>query len=85
MCGSGHAHPVIAAAIAEQAATLVHTSNLFEMPWQTAAAQKLAEVSGMEEIFFSNSVQKNNRGVILVFYHIVYISQTILKQFFLIN
>ena len=39
----------------QRAATLVHTSNLFEIPWQTAAAQKLAEVSGMEEIFFSNS------------------------------
>ncbi|WQC41280.1 aminotransferase class III-fold pyridoxal phosphate-dependent enzyme [Acinetobacter baumannii] len=54
VCGLGHAHPAIAEAIAEQAATLVHTSNLFEIPWQTAAAQKLAEVSGMEEIFFSN-------------------------------
>ena len=48
----GHAHPVIAEAIAEQAATLIHTSNLFEVPWQTAAAQKLAEVAGMEEVFF---------------------------------
>ena len=45
VCGLGHAHPVIAEAIAEQAATLVHTSNLFEIPWQTAAAQKLAELS----------------------------------------
>ena len=52
VCGLGHAHPVIAQAIAEQASTLIHTSNLFEIPWQTAAAQKLAEVSGMQEIFF---------------------------------
>ena len=48
VCGLGHAHPEIAAAIADQAATLIHTSNLFEVPWQTAAAQKLAEVAGME-------------------------------------
>ncbi|WP_436872229.1 aspartate aminotransferase family protein [Acinetobacter haemolyticus] len=66
VCGLGHAHPVIASAIAEQAATLVHTSNLFEIPWQTAAAQKLAEVSGMEEIFFSNSGAESNEGAIKI-------------------
>lgn len=66
VCGLGHAHPVIASAIAEQAATLVHTSNLFEIPWQTAAAQKLAEVSGMEETFFSNSGAESNEGAIKI-------------------
>ncbi len=49
LCGLGHAHPAITEAIADQAATLIHTSNLFEVPWQTAAAQKLAQVAGMEE------------------------------------
>jgi len=66
VCGLGHAHPVVAEAIAEQAATLVHTSNLFEIPWQTAAAQKLAQVSGMEEIFFSNSGAESNEGAIKI-------------------
>lgn len=66
VCGLGHAHPVLAEAIAEQAATLIHTSNLFEVPWQTAAAQKLAEVSGMEEIFFSNSGAESNEGAIKI-------------------
>lgn len=66
VCGLGHAHPVIAEAIAEQAATLIHTSNLFEIPWQTAAAQKLAKVSGMEEIFFSNSGAESNEGAIKI-------------------
>ena len=66
VCGLGHAHPVIADAIADQAATLIHTSNLFEVPWQTAAAQKLAEVSGMEEIFFSNSGAEANEGAIKI-------------------
>ncbi len=66
VCGLGHAHPVIAQAIAEQAQTLVHTSNLFEIPWQTAAAQKLAEVSGMEEIFFCNSGAEANEGAIKI-------------------
>ncbi|ENV44306.1 aspartate aminotransferase family protein [Acinetobacter schindleri] len=66
VCGLGHAHPVLAEAIAEQATTLIHTSNLFEVPWQTAAAQKLAEVSGMEEIFFSNSGAESNEGAIKI-------------------
>lgn len=66
VCGLGHSHPVLAQAIAEQAQTLIHTSNLFEIPWQTAAAQKLAEVSGMEEIFFSNSGAESNEGAIKI-------------------
>ena len=66
VCGLGQAHPVIAEAIADQAAILIHTSNLFEVPWQTAAAQKLAEVSGMEEIFFSNSGAESNEGAIKI-------------------
>ena len=66
VCGLGHAPPVIAEAIAEQAATLIHTSNLFEVPWQTAAAQKLAEVAGMEEVFFSNSGAESNEGAIKI-------------------
>ncbi len=66
VCGLGHAHPAITAAIAEQAATLIHTSNLFEVPWQIAAAQKLAQVAGMEEVFFSNSGAESNEGAIKI-------------------
>lgn len=66
VCGLGHSHPAVTAAIAEQAATLIHTSNLFEVPWQTAAAQKLAEVAGMEEVFFSNSGAESNEGAIKI-------------------
>ncbi len=66
VCGLGHAHPAVTAAIADQAATLIHTSNIFEVPWQTAAAQKLAEVAGMEEVFFSNSGAESNEGAIKI-------------------
>ncbi|MFH7805877.1 aspartate aminotransferase family protein [Acinetobacter sp. BSP-53] len=66
VCGLGHSHPAVTEAIAEQSATLIHTSNIFEVPWQTAAAQKLAEVSGMEEIFFSNSGAESNEGAIKI-------------------
>lgn len=66
VCGLGHSHPALTTAIAEQAATLMHTSNLFEVPWQTAAAQKLAEVAGMEEVFFANSGAEANEGAIKI-------------------
>lgn len=66
VCGLGHSHPAVTAAISEQAATLIHTSNIFEVPWQTAAAQKLAEVAGMEEVFFSNSGAESNEGAIKI-------------------
>lgn len=64
VCGLGHAHPVVAQAIAEQAATLVHTSNLFEVPWQEAAGQALTQVAGMDQVFFSNSGAEANEAAI---------------------
>lgn len=57
---------MIAQAIAEQAAALGCLNNIYEVNWQTAAAQKLAEVSGMEEIFFSNSGAESNEGAIKI-------------------
>lgn len=66
VCGLGHSHPTLAKAIAEQAQTLIHTSNLFENDWQIAAAQKLAEVSGMQDIFFCNSGAEANEGAIKI-------------------
>ena len=51
----GHAHPGLAAAIAEQAATLIHTSNLYYHPFQAEAAARLAQLSGLPRAFFCNS------------------------------
>jgi acetylornithine/N-succinyldiaminopimelate aminotransferase len=51
----GHAHPGLAAAIAEQAATLLHTSNLYFHPFQAEAAALLAQLSGLPRTFFTNS------------------------------
>src|SRR4029079_8229547 len=42
----GHAHPRLAAAIADQARTLLHTSNLFYHPLQGQLAEQLATLSG---------------------------------------
>ena len=51
----GHAHPGIARAIADQAQTLIHISNLFFHPLQGQVAERLASLSGMPRSFFCNS------------------------------
>jgi acetylornithine/N-succinyldiaminopimelate aminotransferase len=51
----GHAHPGLARAIADQAQTLIHTSNLFYHPLQGQAAERLAALSGLPRVFFCNS------------------------------
>jgi predicted acetylornithine/succinylornithine family transaminase len=51
----GHAHPRLAAALAEQAARLLHTSNLFFHPLQGEVAGRLAALSGLPRAFFCNS------------------------------
>src|SRR5712664_4376345 len=51
----GHAHPGLADAIADQARTLLHTSNLFYHPLQGQLAERLATLSGLPRTFFCNS------------------------------
>lgn len=51
----GHAHPGLARAIADQATTLLHTSNLFFHPLQGQLAERLAALSGLPRAFFCNS------------------------------
>lgn len=51
----GHAHPRLAAAIDEQARTLLHTSNLYYHPLQGQLAARLTELSGLPRSFFCNS------------------------------
>jgi acetylornithine/N-succinyldiaminopimelate aminotransferase len=51
----GHAHPRLSRAIADQAATLLHTSNLFYHPLQGELAERLAHLSGLPRAFFCNS------------------------------
>jgi predicted acetylornithine/succinylornithine family transaminase len=51
----GHAHPRLAAAIADQASTLLHTSNLYYHSLQGELATRLAALSGLPRAFFCNS------------------------------
>ena len=51
----GHGHPVLTKAIAEQAATLMHVSNLYGSPQGEALAQKLVGATFADTVFFTNS------------------------------
>ena len=51
----GHAHPRIIKTIREQSARLVHISNLYYHEYQGRLAEKLATLSGLDRVFFSNS------------------------------
>jgi acetylornithine/N-succinyldiaminopimelate aminotransferase len=58
----GHAHPGLTAVIAEQAATLLHTSNLYFHPFQAEAAARLSALSGLQRTFFCNSGTEANEA-----------------------
>jgi acetylornithine aminotransferase/acetylornithine/N-succinyldiaminopimelate aminotransferase len=53
--GLGHAHPDIVKVIRRESARAIHLSNLFHNEFQGPLAKKLAEISGMDRVFFSNS------------------------------
>jgi acetylornithine/N-succinyldiaminopimelate aminotransferase len=55
VCGLGHAHPVVAETICDQARTLIHTANLARVPWQEKLAEKLCRVAEMDKAFICNS------------------------------
>jgi predicted acetylornithine/succinylornithine family transaminase len=60
----GHAHPKLTAALAEQAGTMLHCSNLFHIPKQQQLAEKLCELSGLGAAFFCNSGAEANEAAI---------------------
>ena len=64
VCGLGHSHPAVAAAVAQQASELTHCSNFFAIPNQQALADKLCSVSGMTNVFFGNSGAEANEAAI---------------------
>ena len=62
--GLGHAHPKLAQAICEQAKTLIHASNLYQIPKQEQLGTKLAQLAGMDKVFFCNSGAEANEAAI---------------------
>ncbi|RLA44411.1 MAG: acetylornithine transaminase [Gammaproteobacteria bacterium] len=64
VCGLGHAHPAVTEAIHRQSENLVHCSNLYNIPAQERLAEQLKTVSGMTNMFFSNSGAEANEAAI---------------------
>jgi acetylornithine aminotransferase len=62
--GLGHAHPKLVKAISDQAAKLIHVSNIYGIAEQEALADKLCEISGMDKVFFCNSGCEANEAAI---------------------
>jgi len=60
----GHAHPKMTEALTEQAATMLHCSNLFHIPKQQQLAELLTRLSGLDAVFFCNSGAEANEGAI---------------------
>ncbi len=64
VCGLGHCHPQVTDAIQQQAAILVHTSNLFGIDWQERAGEVLCAAAGMDSVFFANSGAEANEAAL---------------------
>ncbi len=64
VCSLGHAHPAIQQALCDQAGTLLHTSNLYQIPLQQQLGDRLTELAGMERVFFCNSGAEANEAAI---------------------
>jgi len=62
--GLGHAHPKLVEAIQSQVAKMIHVSNIYGIAEQEALADKLAEISGMDKVFFCNSGCEANEAAI---------------------
>ena len=66
VCGLGHAHPAVSAAICEQARQLIHTSNLYGIVLQEHLGDDLVRLAGMDRVFFANSGAETNEAAIKI-------------------
>ena len=60
----GHSHPRIVKTIREQAARVIHLSNLYYNEYQGQLAERLCQLSGLDRVFFSNSGTEAMEGAI---------------------
>lgn len=64
VCGLGHAHPEVTAAICEQAGKLLHTSNIYRISAQEELAELLCQQANMSRAYFCNSGAEANEAAI---------------------
>ncbi len=62
----GHNHPKLVAALREQVARIIHSSNLFEVPLQTELGAKLVELSAMTNVFFCSTGLEANEAALKI-------------------
>lgn len=60
----GHNYPAVTEAIRQQAGSLLHTSNIYNIAWQQKLADLIAQLSGMDRVFFGNSGAEANEAAI---------------------
>ena len=63
----GYAHPRLTRALSERLSSgVIHTSNLWRIPEQEAAADRVARITGLDEVFFCNSGLEANEAAIKI-------------------
>lgn len=62
----GHHHPEVTKTIQTQAEKVLHTSNVYQISQQNALAEKITSLTGMEQVFFSNSGAEANEAAIKI-------------------
>ena len=60
----GHAHPAFTAALTAQVSKMIHVSNIYQITEQERIADRLCELSGMQEAFLCNSGCEANEAAI---------------------
>lgn len=66
VCGLGHAHPEIRDALCDQAASLLHTSNIYGIANQNRLGDRLCTLAAMDRVFFANSGAEANEAAIKI-------------------
>jgi len=62
----GHAHPRVLKVLEEQSNTLIHCSNLYASLYQAPLAARLAKISGLHRVFFTNSGAESVEGAVKI-------------------
>ena len=62
----GHSHPALIAALRDQAGKLWHTSNLYHIPGQERVAERLAALTGLDQVYFCNSGAEANESAVKI-------------------
>ena len=60
----GHSHPALIDALRDQAGKLWHTSNLYRIPGQERVAERLAALTGLDQVYFCNSGAEANESAV---------------------